>query len=182
MVNPDMELHRQRRDDEFVELLTRHKSALFRFVFSLIHSMPDAEDVFQQTTVTMWDKFGEYRSGSDFFAWACTIARYKTLNYFQSKGRERLHFSEAVIDQLASHDRWQGDVHESRLKALAACREKLSATDQRLLADCYSGRGTILEVAKGLGRPVGSVYDSLSRIRRALYACIQRAIASEGQS
>lgn len=182
MVNPDTAPQHQRRDDEFVELLTRYKSALFRFIFSLIHSMPDAEDVFQQTTVTMWDKFGEYQPGSDFFAWACTIARYKTLNYFQSKGRERFYFSETVIEQLAAHDKMQVDAHESRLKALAACRQKLSATDQRLLADCYSGRGTILEVAKGLGRPVGSVYDSLSRIRRALYACIQRAIASEGQS
>jgi RNA polymerase sigma-70 factor (ECF subfamily) len=140
--------------------------------------MPDAEDVFQQTAITLWDKFGEFEPGSDFFAWACTIARYKTLNYFQSKGRERLYFSEAVIDQLATRDQWKPDLHEARLKALAACREKLSSKDQRLLADCYSGRGTILDVAKQLGRPIGSVYDSLSRIRRALYACIQRTLTS----
>ena len=180
LVNHDSTQTRRQRDDEFVELLTRHKSPLFRFIFSLIHSMTEAEDVFQQTTVTLWDKFSEYQPGSDFFAWACTIARYKTLNFFQSQGRERLHFSDAVIDQLASHEEWPSDFHESRLKALAACRDKLSAADQKLLVECYAGRGTILEVADRLGRPVGSVYSSLSRVRRVLHSCIQRTMASEG--
>lgn len=181
MANRDVIEIRRQRDSEFVDLLTRYKGPLFRFVFSLVHSMPDAEDVFQQTAITLWDKFDDYEPGTDFFAWACSIARYKAMNYFQSKGRERLHFSEVLINQLATHDKWQTDMHDARLKALAACRRKLSERDQQLLADCYSGQGTIAEVSKRLGRPVGSVYDSLSRIRRLLYACIKRTLANEGR-
>jgi RNA polymerase sigma-70 factor (ECF subfamily) len=185
VVNPDATERRQ-RDDEFVALLTQHRSPLLRYILSLIHIMPDAEDVFQQTAITLWDRFDEYRSGSDFFAWATTIAKYKTLNYFQTTGRDRLQFSESVIEQLATHDQWSTDFHQSRLNALAACRQKLSAADQKLLADCYGGQvcyggdEKILDVAKRMGRPVGSVYNSLTRIRRALYACIQRTLASEG--
>jgi len=44
----------------------------------------------------------------------------------------------------------------------------------------YGESGTFREIAERIGRPVGSVYDSLCRIRRDLYTCIQRKLANEG--
>jgi RNA polymerase sigma-70 factor (ECF subfamily) len=164
-----------------VELLTRHKSQLFRFVFALVHSMPDAEDVFQQTAITMWDKFQEFQPGSDFYAWACSIAKFKALDHFKAKGRQRLYFSDELVAEIAQRNSWQPELQQAKLRALAGCREKLSESDQKLLAACYGGGGNIRDAAEQIGRPVGSVYDSLSRIRRALFACIQRTLAGEGQ-
>jgi RNA polymerase sigma-70 factor, ECF subfamily len=173
---------RRERDDQYVELLTRHKSQLFRFVFALVHSLPDAEDVFQQSAITMWDKFGEFQPGTDFYAWACSIARFKALDFFKAKGRQRLYFSDGLIEEIAQRNRWDPELQQAKLRALANCRDKLSENDQQLLAACYGGGGNIRDAASQLGRPVGSVYDSLSRIRRALHGCIKRTLASEGQS
>lgn len=170
------------RDEQYVALLTQHKSQLFRFIFAMVHSLPDAEDVFQQAAITMWDKFREFELGSDFYAWACSIARYKSLDYLKAKGRQRLVFSDALLDLVAQHDQWQPEAQQAKLRALANCRNKLSTKDQQLLTICYGGRESIRESAESVGRPVGSVYDSLSRIRRALYACIERTLASEGQA
>jgi RNA polymerase sigma-70 factor, ECF subfamily len=173
---------RRERDDQYVELLTRHKSQLFRFVFALVNSLPDAEDVFQQAAITMWDKFGEFEPGTDFYAWACSIARFKALDFFKAKGRQRLYFSDELIEEIAQRNRWDPELDQAKLRALANCRGKLSENDQQLLAACYGGGGSIRDAASQLGRPVGSVYDSLSRIRRALYGCIKRTLASEGQA
>jgi RNA polymerase sigma-70 factor (ECF subfamily) len=161
-------------------LLTRHKNQLFNFIFCLVQSLPDAEDVFQQSTIAMWDRFGQFLPGSDFLAWASCIARYRALNLLRARRRERVCFSEDLVNQFTDRVFDRPDVHEARLKALAACRGKLSAADQELLAACYGGKGTIREAAQLIGRPVGPVYDSLSRIRRALFACIRRTLASEG--
>jgi RNA polymerase sigma-70 factor, ECF subfamily len=173
---------RRERDDQYVEMLTRHKSQLFRFIFAMVHSLPDAEDVFQQTAITMWDKFDEFQSGTDFYAWACSIARFKTLDFFKAKGRQRLHFSNELIEEIAQRNRWQPEVQQAKLRALASCRGKLSKNDQKLLAACYGEQKNIREAAQIMGRPVGSVYDSLSRIRRALYLCIKRTLTGEGHA
>ncbi|MCC7084998.1 MAG: sigma-70 family RNA polymerase sigma factor [Pirellulales bacterium] len=173
---------RRERDDLYVELLTRHKSQLFRFIFALVHSLPDAEDLFQQTAITMWDKFGDFQPGTDFYAWACTIARFKALDFFKVRGRHRLPFSDELIEQIAQRNHWQEESRQAKLQALASCRSKLSKVDQELLATCYGGGGNIRAAAQQIGRPVGSVYDSLSRIRRALYTCIKQTLASDEQA
>jgi RNA polymerase sigma-70 factor (ECF subfamily) len=146
----------------------------------MVRRLQDAEDVFQQASMTMWRKFDEFQPGTDFVAWACRVARFKALNFLDAKGRQRVYFSEGLLEELARHEPSTAELQETRLKALAQCREKLSPIDQQLLVECYSSEEAAGEVARRLGRPVGSVYDSLSRIRRALYRCIRRTLASEG--
>jgi RNA polymerase sigma-70 factor (ECF subfamily) len=178
----DSAQERQRRDAQFVQLLNEHKGRVFRYIYCLVRSLQDAEDVFQQTAITLWDKFEEFEPGTKFCTWACSIARYKALRYLETKGRQRLVFSEDLMSELVENDDCLPELHSARLDALAKCREKLSQADQRLLATCYGEERSILEAAAKIGRPVGSVYDSLSRIRRALYYCIEQVLAREGCS
>jgi RNA polymerase sigma-70 factor, ECF subfamily len=171
---------RPTREDEFIALLTQHKHQLFNLIFCMVQNLPDTEDVFQQTTMALWNKFDEFQIGTDFGAWASRVARYRALNFIRSKRRERVLFSEGLIAQLAECRFDSAEAQDARLRALATCREKLSQADQMLLSICYGRKGTIREAAKLIGRPVGSVYDSLSRIRSALYDCIARTLSREG--
>jgi RNA polymerase sigma-70 factor (ECF subfamily) len=171
---------RTEREEEFIELLTRHRHQIFNLIFCMVQSLPDSEDVFQQTTMALWNKFDDFQTGTDFAAWASRVARYRALNFIRSKRRERVLFSEGLIAQLAECRFDSAEMQDARLQALASCREKLSQADQMLLSVCYGGRGTIRESAKLVGRPVGAVYDSLSRIRGALFDCIERALSKEG--
>jgi RNA polymerase sigma-70 factor, ECF subfamily len=176
----DVASGRPSREEEFISLLTHHKHQLFNLIFCMVQSLPDTEDVFQQTTMALWNKFDDFQLGTDFGAWASRVARYRALNFIRSKRRERVLFSEGLIAQLAECRFDSAELQDARLRALAACREKLSQADQMLLAACYGREGTIREAAKIIGRPVGAVYDSLSRIRGALYDCIGRTLSREG--
>jgi RNA polymerase sigma-70 factor (ECF subfamily) len=167
------------RESQFAELLTRHRSRIFRLVFCMVHTQQDAEDIFQQAALTMWDNFEKFDPQTDFAAWASQIARNKALNFLTSSDRRRKCFSEQFLQELATCDDSSNDYQQARLTALAKCRSKLTETDQQLLKRCYSGKKTIREVAQSIGRPAGSVYDSLMRIRRALFECIQRTLSSE---
>jgi RNA polymerase sigma-70 factor (ECF subfamily) len=180
MLEGEVASDRPTREDEFITLLTHHKHQLFNLIFCMVQSLPDTEDVFQQTTMALWNKFDDFQLGTDFAAWASRVARYRALNFIRSKRRERVLFSEGLIAQLAECRFDSAELQDARLRALAACREKLSQADQMLLSVCYGREGTIRESAKLIGRPVGSVYDSLSRIRAALYDCIGRTLSREG--
>jgi RNA polymerase sigma-70 factor (ECF subfamily) len=180
LVDDPVNQSRPAREGLFAQLLTRHRSQIFRLVFCMVHTQQDAEDVFQQAALTMWDNFEKFDPNTDFVAWASQIARHKALNFLTSRGRRRICFSPELIGEMAQIREPNNDFHEARLRALASCRGKLSEPDQQLLALCYAGNETIRDAAKHIGRPAGSVYDSLMRIRRALFDCIQRTLSKEG--
>lgn len=163
----------------FLHLLSQYERQIFGFIFAMVQNTSDAEDVFQQASLVMWQKFDQFQPDTDFLAWARTVARYKVLDFLKAKRRDRICFSEALVAQLDDRHRKRTDVHKDRTEALVSCKKKLSVTDQQLLALCYDRSGSIADAAKQLRRPVGSVYDSLSRVRRTLLACIQRFVARE---
>lgn len=167
--------------DRFTELLAQHRGQIFRLILCMVHRMEDAEDVFQQAAMTMWEKFETFQSGTSFVAWASQIARYKALDLLSSRGRQKLCLSNEIIQELAQHDESSSGHQEARLKALEACREKLPESDQNLLLQCYAKSKTIRDAAKNIGRSPQSVYVSLMRIRRTLFGCVQRKLAKEVQ-
>jgi RNA polymerase sigma-70 factor (ECF subfamily) len=170
------------REEQLVHLLSTHKRQLFGYIFALVHSIADAEDVFQQTSLVLWEKFDEFEPGTDFVAWAASIARYKAIDFLRSLRRQRASFSPILLDQLTVQAHARSELAEARAMALESCRLKLSSADQQTLRACYAQGVTIKQAAVTLDRSVGSVYDSLSRIRRALLKCIERTLLSEGCS
>src|SRR4051812_1876682 len=90
---------RAQSDEVFARLLTTHRNKIFRLIFCMLHGLQDTEDVFQQATLTMWDRFSDFRPGTDFAAWAAQIARHKALNFLAARGRQRLCFSQEFIEE-----------------------------------------------------------------------------------
>jgi RNA polymerase sigma-70 factor, ECF subfamily len=163
--------------DRFVELLTEHRGPLFGYIYALVRRLHDAEDLYQDTAMVMWGKFHEYQPGTNFVAWACTIARFRVGNFLKGERRRR-HFSHALQEKLAAlQARIQPEHAGLQQEALVDCIRGLSATDRQLVDLCYGAERSFREVAEQLGRSPQSVYDSLSRIRRVLLECIDRTVA-----
>src|SRR5580700_5633498 len=95
----ELEVHR--RTAEFVRLLQQHDHRISALVFALVPDWADAEDLIQETSVRVWEQYGEYKPGTDFGAWACTIARYMVLAYRKRQKRSRLQFSSNVLEVVA---------------------------------------------------------------------------------
>src|SRR5438270_354535 len=79
---------------EFAALLRREQTRLYNYIHSLVRDLNDADDLFQQTTLVLWKKFGEFDPARSFFAWACGVARLEVANFLRSRGRQRLYFSD----------------------------------------------------------------------------------------
>ena len=66
--------------------------------------------------------------------------------------------------------------------ALLVCLARLAPADRELIRLRYAPSETGKSLARKLGRPANSVYQSLSRIRRALLECVKRRLAAEAHS
>lgn len=165
---------------EFLQLLTRHQAALLGYIFSLVPHWSDAEDLLQQTSVVLWEKFGEFRPGTDFGAWACTVARFKVLNFLKSKGRDRHYFASDVVEQLAESGVDDLTARESERQALSDCLRKIPAPERQMLMAYYSGKQTVKAMAAKRDVSMDAIYKSMSRLRDALLGCMERRLRAEG--
>jgi RNA polymerase sigma-70 factor, ECF subfamily len=170
------------RNAVFVELLTQNQRKLYGFIYTLVPNASDADDLLQETNIVLWNKNHEYRLGTNFMTWACQIAYLKVKNFLRTKNRSRLYFNEKILDELSDIRMNHSEVHAIQSMLLVNCLEKLSSESQQLLKLRYDGKHSILEVANQMGRPVGSLYNSLSQIRHKLWECIRFALTEEGST
>jgi RNA polymerase sigma-70 factor (ECF subfamily) len=166
---------------EFAARLSHHQTQLFGYIYSLVRDLDDADDLFQQTSLVLWDKFHLYDPSKSFIAWACGVARYEVSNFLRSRSRQRLYFSDNLaIMLIEAHNELGEEPLEDRRHALAQCMTKLRPKDQQLLDACYGRSARIPDVAEHWGRSTQSIHNSLRRIRRTLFECVNRSLAAEG--
>ena len=161
----------------FSDLLGRHQIQVIGYIYALVHNLDDAEDIYQKTSLVLWNKFDQFDTQSSFFAWASQVARYEVMNFHRTRSARNRYFSESLMEAIAESRSPEVESEmEARRQALPICLEKLSPSDQELIDKCYADRQTIKQVAESIDRPPKSVYDSLSRIRGTLYDCVNRIV------
>jgi len=167
------------RNREFVRLLARHESRLSIYVHSLVPIWADAEDILQETKVRLWEQFDSFEVGTDFGAWACTVARYMVLESSERSARKKLYFHEDVEELISARAKDRADAADLRRNALAFCIAKLDLPSRKLLQQFYAEGLKVKQIAESVGRTTQSVYSAISRSRQALRKCIERQLAKE---
>jgi RNA polymerase sigma-70 factor (ECF subfamily) len=170
------ELTEDDRNQHFVRHLNAAHRPLLAYLISLLGNRHDAEDVLQRASVTMWQRFDTFQIGTDFLAWASTVAFYESRNFQRVANRSRLHFNESLLKTLADERLIDLAQHERRLDALDRCLESLDEPRQQLVKAAYLGEGSMAMLAKQLGRAPQTLYNKLTIIRRLLAECVQRRL------
>jgi len=166
------------RKAEFAAYLRQHQTQLFGYVYSLVRDLDDADDLFQQTSLVLWDKFEQFDPSKSFVCWACGVARYEVLNFLRSRSRHRLYFGDELnLALIEAQEALEEEQLEERRSALAVCMKRLRQRDLELLEACYGRTVSVPEVARVWGRSSQSIHNSLRRIRRMLFECIRRTLA-----
>jgi RNA polymerase sigma-70 factor (ECF subfamily) len=173
-INEPSELDRE----EFARLFSRNARRIYGFVMTLVFNHHDAEEVFQNTSVVLWNKFGEFKPGSNFFAWASRIAYFEVLSLMKQPRRSRT-FSDEALELLANEATVVSEQSSDRYEALEECLGHLNPTDRALLQERYYYQRPPKQIASLQSRSIHSVYRGLSRIHNLLLECVQRSLSRE---
>ncbi len=149
------------------------------YVGAAVRGYFDAQDVTQQVALTVARRFDEYDGSRPFVAWALWLAKSRIADHCRKQGRERLVFSDSLLDQLAEALVERQPKVAARQAALERCLEKLPEKSRRMLNLRYAEETPVEEVAKALQSTPGSVRVMLFRIRNLLAQCIESEIAKE---
>ena len=168
---------------QFVSLLTDHQETIRAYIISLLPGNPDIRDILQEVNIDLWEKMHDFKLGTNFGAWACTIAYYKVLDHRKKMKRDGiLVFNDELSQSMADETQITSpETIEIKRKALRHCLAKLSDKDRSLLdARYHSPHGNMDQVASETGRSRASLRVSLCRLRTNLRNCITKRIAMEG--
>jgi RNA polymerase sigma-70 factor, ECF subfamily len=164
------------RSTEFVRLLTQHDRSVLLFILSLVPNWTDAEELQQETNVKLWQEFGKFRLGSDFGAWARTIAWYEVLTFRERNRRQWLRTSPKFLESVAAEVEATADQTGTRQAALAECVEQLSAFGRELLRLHYTMGWKVRDIAQKLRFSSAAVYKALQRVRVELRQCMDHKL------
>lgn len=169
------------RYEKFVTLFARNEPSLRAFVRSLVPTWDDADEVMQNTGLVLWRKFGGFESESDaatdFFRWACVVARFEVLAWRRDKARDRHVFDEDLVEMLAADAEERHESLRAERRALETCLTKLPEDLRKVVVAAYEPGVKLNEVARTLGKSATAFYKKLNRTRTILLDCIREEVA-----
>jgi RNA polymerase sigma-70 factor, ECF subfamily len=169
------------RCQQFVRLLEQASPQILAYLDALLLNWNDAEDVFQEACIVLWQKFDEFQPDKSFLAWALGIAQNKAMHLQRSSSRRnallwkpelQASLMNTVIDMNATRA-------DGATLALSGCVDQLAEGDRQLVQRCYGDGIPVRQVASELGRSPQSVHNSLRRVRTTLLQCVERTINQE---
>ena len=164
--------------EAYLRLLTQHDRWLATYVYSLVASSADAQDILQEVKVTMWRHFAKFEAGTNFRAWARQIATNQILNHRRaSRKHVGAQLEEDFVEAVAAEIDRRADVLDRKADALRICLRKLPEPHRKVVIWRYFEDCGIEEIALKSERSVEAVYRLLSRIRAVLNDCVSRQLS-----
>ena len=167
---------------QFVQLWTRHQAEVERYVFMMVPRAADAAEVLQEVSVQLWEKWDNYDTSRPFVPWAIRFAYLEVLKWRQRQAREKLIFSDSLLQQLNVTLDEEAPLTEARNRALETCLTKLTEREKKWVHLRYGRHGAVKEESERRGISLHKVYYAIEKIRGQLLNCIEQTLRREGWS
>ena len=163
----------------FLSLFLRSEREIFRYVAALVPNMTDAEDIVQQTAMSLWEKFDAYDPAQPFTPWACRFALNKTRQWIERRQRWQALLEKGLAEELAMRRQEMQPEIEQRLRHLEFCLAKLPEGQRSLVEGYYYERAGVEKLAERTGKTAAATYKMLQRIRHSLQTCMEDRVKPE---
>lgn len=154
-------------------LFVRHLPAVRAAILARLPNLHLAEDVVQETFLTVCKKAGSFELGTDFAAWACTIARYKVMEALRTGPIRFESLSEEAMEALRASEPAHDPGPSERLHQFERCMDLLAPKARQVMELRYRGEHLPEEISKRMGWTLGSVRVAISRARQLLQECVE---------
>ena len=146
----------------FGELYSLYAQPVFRYLYSRMGSVPEAEDATAQTFLAALERFPKYRHDGYFASWLFSIARNKAIDYFR-KRRNETSFDEAEFIP-ADASMIQQVIKTERMATLSKLIRTLSEEEQELIRLRYIAELSFADIGHLLRKKEDTVKKTLYRL------------------
>jgi len=156
---------------QIAQLIVKHRHGLLAYLFGVLPDAHTAEDLFQEVCVVAVQKAAEFQDGTNFVAWARTIARNKLREHLRR--RSGVSVDDAFFDGVESAFDAVRDP-DVRKEALRRCLGDVQDRTRQMLVWRYEEGLTAASIAERMGQSRAGVNSLLQRVREILRECVER--------
>lgn len=153
---------------EFGGLYRKYVELVFRYLYSRLENVSDAEDVTAQTFLTAFESFDKLRNDGHFAAWLFSIARNKCIDHYRNQPKTSL-LLEDSNEFAVETDPLIEVVNSEQSTALRKLIKALPDEDRELLQLRFLAKLSFPEMASLLNRNEDAVKKSLYRLLDRLH-------------
>lgn len=165
------EISRLTTQENFIRLYQAYVNPVFRYLYTRVNSVQDAEDLTSQTFLKAYQSYATLRDQDRFAPWLFTIARNKLNDFYRQRKNNIALIPETIEDDLpAPNVVFEMD---ERFKQLRLSVFALSDDDQELIRLRYFGELTYREIAETVGRSEQSVKKNIYRLLARLKSQVE---------
>ena len=163
---------------EFTQLVITHQSSLYAFIQSLVPGDSSVDDILQETNITLCAKEANFEIGSNFKAFAFSVARFKVLSHLRDKKRHQWLLADSDLCEELTENMIQQPASEAPAQDhLRRCLNKLPEQQRQLIEKRYREGYSLRELSKIHKRTEGSLQQLFHRLRNILRDCIEKSMA-----
>ncbi len=159
-------------------LFVQHQQVVLYYVLTIEPNLGDAQDIVQEAFLTVSRKAATYALGTNFPAWACTVARYQALQFQRTRARAAARLDDDVLEMLYGEDGPAPEMLEPRTQALKGCLGKLAPKAADLIRRRYHLGEMPEMIAERIGWTPSAVRVALTRARQSLRTCVDRTMSN----
>lgn len=159
-------------------LLAKHRHEVLAYLYSALPDYHAVEDIFQEVCLVGVQKAADFQDGTNFAAWARTIARNKLRE--QLRKRSGVLLDDAFFDSLdrAFEEARAAVDFDPRKEMLRQCLSELQAAARQIVSLRYDEGLDPAAIASRMGRSRAAVNSLLQRIREILRECVERRLST----
>ena len=148
----------------FGELYQRYIERVYRYLYSRVGNVHEAEDLTAQTFLAAFESFDSFRQDAHFASWLFSIARHKAMDHFR-RGKNAPPFEEIPVEK----DPLLEVTRSEQVQALAALLPTLPEKERELLRLRFLAEMSFPEMARFLHRNESALKKSLYRLLEKLH-------------
>lgn len=154
------------------QLLITEEVRIKAYILSIMRDPEAADEIFQQVAVTALQKAERFEPGSNFRAWAFSIARLACLEHFRKASRAVA--SSELIDLMADEAAGAEEEPQHLVSALYECLGEVPDDSRKVLFMRYVEGCPVETIASFVSRTVQATYALIKRLKTKVRECLQR--------
>lgn len=163
--------------DEVVSALLRGRLRLTAAAAAVVRDVHAADDLFQQVVLAAIETRVQFRDADHLFAWGLRAVRHRAVDL--ARRRKLTPLPDHVLDLLEGPELCPDAAPSTdRADALHRCMDRLGDQAKELIRLRYDEGLSAAAIAGRLRRTADAVYQSLSRVHRALRQCAEKELAA----
>lgn len=165
------------RTSQFGQLFDADKNRLYAFIFAFVSDRAIADDIFQETSLVLWQEFEKFELGTSFSKWANVIAFNRIRRHRHAHKKYQLGLSDDFHQEFSQNIaiiEGSSDQQEQRWRYLEACCSSLSAPLMQIYQRFYVDNLTAQDIANETGRSIHAIRKAIHKLRKKLFDCVEQ--------